>query len=199
MTITGTRESKKRAAIVEAAEELFGRHGAKRVTVEEVCRQAGASKMTFYKYFPNKAALVRHIRDNWVEIGFQKFDEIDSLEIPYAEKINLMTAWKVEFSARLNADFIRELSTIDDIVEEVKRRFLGNITRAQKRGDLRKDISPELVWLVSDKLYELVKDGSWRKVFSDFSEYQKQIRTIIFFGLLTREDGNISQLERLSE
>ena len=180
-------KSKKRASIVKAGEVLFSRHGAKRVTVEEICDKAGASKMTFYKYFKNKAALVRQIRDNWVEAGFQKFDEIDDLDIPYAEKINLMTRWKVDFSARLNAEFLLELTSIDDIVEEVKRRFLDNITRAQDRGDIRKDISPELVWLVSDKLYELVKDGSWKKVFSDFSDYQKQIRTILFFGLLTRD------------
>ena len=187
------RKSKKKAAIVEAGETLFGRHGAKRVTVEEICLQAGASKMTFYKYFANKAALVRHIRDNWVEAGFRKFDEIDGLELPYEEKINLMTAWKVEFGAKLGAQFIRELSSIDDIVDEVKRRFLGNITRAQNRGDLRKDISPELIWLVSEKLYELVKDGTWRTAVSDFSEYQKQIRAILFFGLLTREDEAASK------
>lgn len=184
--------SKKQAAIVEAGENLFSRFGAKRVTVEEICRKAGASKMTFYKYFPNKVALVKHIRDNWVETGFRKFDEIDALDIPYLEKIDRMTRWKVEFGTRVNADFIRELSSFDDIANEVKRRFLGNIVRAQNSGDIRQDISPELIWLVSEKLYELVQDGSWRKAFTDFSEYQKQIRTILFYGLLTRTEKDRS-------
>ena len=187
MNKSGAGQSKKRAAIVKIGEDLFSRHGARRVTVEEICEKAGASKMTFYKYFSNKADLVRHIRDNWVEVGFSKFDEIDTLNIPYPEKINLMTRWKVEFASRLNAEFIRELASNDDIVEEIKHRFLNNIIRAQDRGDIRNDITPELIWLVSDKLYELVKDGSWKKVFSDFSDYQKQIRTILFFGLLTRD------------
>ena len=39
------------------------------MTVEEVCREAAVSKMTFYKYFQNKVELVRTIRDNWVEEG----------------------------------------------------------------------------------------------------------------------------------
>ena len=35
--------------------------------------------------------------------------------------------------------------------------------------------------------FEIKYEKSWKKVFSDFSEYQNQIRTIIFFGLLTRD------------
>jgi hypothetical protein len=35
--------SKKRAQIVATAEDLFSRLGAKRVTVEEICRRAGVS------------------------------------------------------------------------------------------------------------------------------------------------------------
>jgi len=184
--------SNKRADIIQAAEHLFSRFGARRVTVEEICRRAGASKMTFYKYFPNKAALVRAIKDDWVAAGFEKFDEIDALDIPYPEKINLMTRWKTEFSARVNAEFIRELTALDDVKEEIKRRFLGNIARAQDRGDIRPNISPELLWLIIDKLNEIVVEGSWKTVFSDFGRFQEQMRTLIFFGLLARnadDDG----------
>jgi hypothetical protein len=40
--------------------------------------------------------------------------------------------------------------------------------------------------MVTEKLYELVKDGSWQNVFSDFSRFQRQVRTLIFYGLLSR-------------
>ncbi len=184
----GGKMSKKRTAIVNAGEELFSRFGARRVTVEEICRTAGASKMTFYKYFPNKSALVREIRDVWVEMGFRQFDEIDALDIPYMEKINLMTRWKVEFSARVNAEFLRELTSIDDVIAEIKRRFLNNIEKAQHRGDIRSDIVPELLWLIIEKIYESVKDESWKNVAADLSQFQEQVRTIIFFGLLNRAE-----------
>ncbi len=183
-----TGRSKKREQIVSTAETLFSRFGAKRVTVEEICREASVSKMTFYKYFPNKIELVRNIRDRWVKEGFAKFDEINALDIPFPEKINLMTRWKVEFFPRVNAEFIRELVSMDDVVEEVKRRFLRNIADAQEKGEIRSDIHPELLWIVTEKLYDLIKEGSWKRVFSDFSEFQVQIRTLIFFGRLTREE-----------
>jgi AcrR family transcriptional regulator len=183
------RQSRKREQIIRTAEGLFSRFGAKRVTVEEVCREAGVSKMTFYKYFPNKVELVRSIRDNWVEEGFRKFDEINAMEIPFPQKINLMTRWKVEFSSRVKAEFIRELVSIADVMDRAKHRYLRNITNAQKKREIRSDINPEFLWIVTEKLYELVKEESWRSVFSDFNQFQQQLRTLIFFGLLTRSEG----------
>jgi AcrR family transcriptional regulator len=183
------RRSNKREQIIRAAESLFSRFGAKRVSVEEICREAGVSKMTFYKYFRNKVELVRRIKESWVEEGFEKFDRINAMDIPFPEKINLMIQWKVEFTSRVNAEFIRELVSIDDVVDRAKRRYLENITHAQERGEIRSDINPEFLWIVTEKLYELVKEESWRSVFSDFSQFQEQIRTLIFFGLLTRSQG----------
>lgn len=183
------RRSKKREQIVRTAESLFSRFGVKRVTVEEVCREAGVSKMTFYKYFPNKVELVLSIRDEWVEEGFRKFDEINAKNIPFPEKIDLMTRWKVEFASRVNAEFIRELASTDDIIEQVKRRYLNNITDAQKKGEIRSDIDPEFLWLVVEKINELVKEESWKSVFSELSQYHQQLRTLLWYGLLTRKEG----------
>ena len=182
--------SRKRAQIIQTAERLFARFGSKRVTVEEICREADVSKMTFYKYFPNKVALVQTIRDTCEDEGFRKFDEINALDIPFPEKIDLMTQWKVEFGQRINTDFIRELISTDDTMERFKRRYLGNISKAQQRGEIRPDIDPEFLWLAVEKLGELFKDGSWKRVFSDPSQYQQQLRTLIWYGLLTREGKN---------
>ncbi len=182
----GARQSKKREQIIRTAESLFSRFGARRVTVEEICREANVSKMTFYKYFPNKVELVRRIRDNWIEEGFAKFDEIDAMDLPFPEKINLMTRWKVEFFSRINAEFIRELIAMNEVVEHAKNRYLNNITKAQKKGEIRSDIKPELIWMVTEKLFELTREGKWKSVFSDYSQYQEQMRNLIFFGLLTR-------------
>ena len=184
-----TRRTQKRTQIIQTAERLLSRFGAKRITVEEICREAGVCKMTFYKYFPNKVELVRNIRDAWVEEGFRKFDEINAMDIPFPEKINLMTRWKVEFTSRVNTEFIREMVSIDDVMDRAKRRFLGNITDAQKLGEIRSDIDPRFLWIVTEKLYELVKEGSWKSVFTEFSQFQEQLRTLIFFGLLTRTEG----------
>ena len=115
-----SRRTKKKTQIIQTAEKLFSRYGSKRISVEEICRESWVSKMTFYKYFSNKLALVRSIKDMYVEEGFRKFDEINALDIEFPEKIDLMSRWKVEFGARISADFIREMVSIDDDIEETK-------------------------------------------------------------------------------
>lgn len=189
------RDSRKKQDILLTARKLFSLHGARRVTIEELCRKAGVSKMTFYKYFSNKNDLVKTIKANLMEEGFGKFDEIAALKVPYPEKIQLMTRWKVEFASKIGADFIREMVSIDDFVEEAKKRFLANIASAQEEGEIREDIDPELIWIVVDKLNELTRDGSWKKVCDDYGRYQEQIRNLVFFGLLTRRDQDPGRSE----
>ena len=182
------RPSRKPEQIIHTAERLFSRFGARRVTVEEICRESGVSKVTFYKYFQNKIALIRRIRDNWVEEGFRKFDEINALDIPLPETIDLMTSWKAAFGSRVGAGFIRDMVSIDHVVDETKRRYLANIAEARKRGDVRDDINLEFLWMVTEKLYDLVREDTWKTVFSDFGLFQEQLRTLIFYGLLARPE-----------
>ena len=186
----GPRASAKREEILRTGERLFSRFGAKRVSVEELCREAGVSKMTFYKYFPNKAELIRTIRDNWIDLGFKKFDAINAMDIPFPEKIDRMTRWEVEFSSRINTEFIREVLSTEDVEKRFKKGYLGNITRAQAKGEIRGDIDPEFLWLVQRKLGELFRDECWKEVPMAFDRFQEQLRTLLYFGLLARkEDG----------
>ncbi len=183
-----SRPSAKRDKLVETAIRLFSEHGSKRVTVEELCREAGVSKMTFYRYFRNKVALVRQIHDDWLDEGFRKFDEIDALDIPFPDKIDRMGRWKAEFASRVNAGFIEELIDVEHSKELGKQRFLRNIRRAQERGEIRPEIDLEILWLVLDKLGELFKDGSWQTVTGDFATFQSQTRTLLYYGMLTRPE-----------
>ena len=57
-------KSKKLQQITQTAYDLFWRHGIKRVTIEEICRTSGVSKMTFYKYFDNKNDLAISVLDS---------------------------------------------------------------------------------------------------------------------------------------
>jgi AcrR family transcriptional regulator len=185
------RKSLKREQILDTAEKLFSRHGARRVSIEELCREAGVSKMTFYKYFSNKSELIRVIRDDWIDQGFKRFDEINALELPFSEKIDLMTRWEMEFSSRINSEFIREVFSSEDAEKLFKQRYLENISAAQDRGEARRDIHPEFLWLVQKKLGELFREERWKDIPMEFSEFQEQLRNLLYFGLVTRnkEEG----------
>ena len=176
--------SKKCIQLIKNAKDLFFKHGVKRVTIEEICKKSNVSKVTFYKYFSNKDELVRHIRDELISQGFSKFDELNELDIGFSEKVDLMTQWRINFFSNIKSEFIEDILSVEDTIEEMKRRYLKNIEDAQIKGEVRDDLSPELIWLVTEKLNELVKDGSWKEIFSDYSEFQKQLRKMYFYGLL---------------
>ena len=52
-------ESKRTIDLVRAALGLFLSHGLEAVTIDDITRQAGVAKGSFYRYFEDKAALVR--------------------------------------------------------------------------------------------------------------------------------------------
>jgi AcrR family transcriptional regulator len=140
--------------------------------------------VTFYKYFDDKEELVKHISDELIIRGFSKFDEINELDISFTEKVDLITQWRIDFFSTINSEFIEDILCIEDVTEEMKKRYIKNIAAAQIKGEVKKELSPELIWLVTEKLNELVKNGCWKEFFSDYSEFQKQLRKMYFFGLL---------------
>ncbi|MBN2041761.1 MAG: TetR/AcrR family transcriptional regulator [Spirochaetes bacterium] len=174
--------------IKETARELFFKFGIKRVSVEEISEKAEISKVTFYKYYKNKMDLAVELRDELMEEGFTAFDEINKQEISFMDKINMMTQWQMEFYSQMNNEFVKEIVNLKDVEEEFRKRFIKNVKAGQKNGEVRSDLNLELVFLVSKKLQEITREGTWKELFSDYSEYIKQVRTIIFYGLLSRSD-----------
>ncbi|KAE9542095.1 TetR/AcrR family transcriptional regulator [Ursidibacter maritimus] len=43
------------------AEQLFSAQGLKRVSIDEICQQSKVSRVTFYKHFKNKKALIKEL------------------------------------------------------------------------------------------------------------------------------------------
>jgi AcrR family transcriptional regulator len=183
------KKSKKREQIIQTAKILFMRHGTKRVTVEEICKKAGASKMTFYKYFPNKIELVKHVWRSLMEEGFGKLDEIDALDIPLPEKIQLMFDWKREFVANISEEFIKEVIALQIDVTEYRKRFMRFITDAQKRGEVRPEILPEFIIAVLDKLNELAFDEALIKKYPNFIEFNREFKDFFWFGIYARPES----------
>ena len=71
-------KSKKYWDTLTAARELFWKHGFRRVTIQEVCDKAGVSKMTFYKFFPNKIELAKTVFEHEVDNGMDRINNLIS-------------------------------------------------------------------------------------------------------------------------
>ena len=181
-----TTVSKKQRQIVATAERLFQLHGIKRITVEEICRTADVSKMTFYKYFDNKMGLVKHIWESWVEKLFNKLDEINAMDIPFPEKIETIYKWKWSFASQMSPAFMEDFLHIEVDAERITQRFMEFIIESQKKGDIRTEIHPEFIMAVLDKLYELKRDEKLRNRYSSLEDFNRELKDFLWYGLLPR-------------
>src|SRR5215204_5289831 len=151
------RSETSRKAVLQAAMELLSEGSPEpvslqKLSIEGIARQAGVSKMTIYRWWPNKTALVidsfldNHVAQTRVEdsgpaLGALR-KHLASLALVYAGP-----------EGRLVAQLIGECQDDPGALQEFKDRFWSGrvaavtklIERAIREGDLRADVAPDEV------------------------------------------------------
>src|ERR1700680_3558647 len=96
-----SRGARKRAAILEAAQQVFFAHGFVGASMEKVAATAAVSKQTVYKHFSDKEALFREVVTNVVRArdGGIAPDFLSTGEGPIGERLRsfaspLLKGWE---------------------------------------------------------------------------------------------------------
>jgi AcrR family transcriptional regulator len=185
-------QSKKYNDIMEAARRLFYRHGIRRVSVEELCIEARVSKMTFYKYFPNKIALARRLVDVIFGNTFKRYTDLMDADIPFPEKMQALLQMKIETSKDAKWAFIIDLYKNSDptLVDHVKELIQAGLKltverfiQAQERGWMRKDLNPVLMLVLLDKMQEAALDDRVIAAYRDVQEMSMEITKFFLYGI----------------
>jgi len=180
--------------IVQTAEQLFMRFGIRRVTVEEICRKASVSKMTFYKHFPNKIELSKYVIGKIFSEALEKFEKITAEQIPFTEKINRIIRLKMEYVESYSEEFISDwLGNYPELKEffaqkneESLKWTMNFFKKAQERGEIRDDIRVEFLNYMLNKLLELSKDERSREIFPNYAYFVQQLLNLFFYGIIPR-------------
>jgi AcrR family transcriptional regulator len=189
--------NKKLQQLVEKAWDLFWQFGFTRVSVEEVCKEAGVSKMTFYKHFKNKNDLVRFIMKEMSDYSLKLYDEIMSEDIPFVEKIRKSVELKIEQTENISEAFFRDFHRQNDpelnqVLQEQRLSNLRTVTdwylKAQKEGDIRRDIKPEFIVYFLNHMIEMVNDEKLVGMYEHPGELIKELTNFFFYGLLPAEN-----------
>jgi len=191
------KEPKKKTQIVQAADSLFKKFGIKKVTVEEICQEAGASKMTFYKYFANKIELVKYLWQQMTDDSMQKLDELDRRDIPFTEKIKVLLKMKEEATSEMGNEYIRDylevipelLSFYNQIFSQIMVKFMDMIRRAQENGEVRKSMRPEFFLAVVRQLTELAKDEKLAAIYDNYTEFALEINNFLYYGIMPASES----------
>lgn len=196
--ITSHPRSKRYSAIMLTARELFWKYGFKRVSVEEICEKSGVSKMTFYRFFPNKLELAKAVFDEVINSGLVAFRNIiDTSKFSTAQKVQMILALKMNGTYDISQEFLQdfynnpELGLKDHIEKRTKSVWLEVIEdfkKAQKKKIFRKDFKPELLFYISQKFQELVNDKSMLALYDNPQALIMDVANLMIYGIAPRED-----------
>ncbi len=154
--------------VLEAAGQLFGRHGYNATTTNEVAERAGVSVGTLYQYFPNKDALLLALAERHVvEAGgalAQVADALREADPDWAEVVRTFVQTVVALNAApLHAvlvdqaprtDALREL--LDGLRSAAAIEIAGHLRRLGRGGQDPDLLAELLVATVDAAVHDVV-------------------------------------------
>lgn len=191
------RTGKKYRDILTTAKDLFWKHGFKRVSVEEICQKANVSKMTYYKYFPNKTALAKTVFNRVVEDGEKQFRKIMKEDTAAAEKLEKIILLKMEGTNSISPEFLQDFYTgsepeLKAFVEERTKKswdlLINDFRRAQEEGIFRRDFKPEFMVKLQNMFLSLLEDQSLIAMFETRQELIMEFVNLMIYGIAPRNN-----------
>jgi len=186
----------KRELILKTGKELFWKFGFKRVTIEEICKEAGVSKMTYYKFFPNKIEMVKTLMNEVLMESLDKYREISDSDIPYPEKVVLMIELKREQVDTMSSEFFRDyvqsddpelISFLNQLSQENLQMFTNDFKKAQDDGDIRSDLKVEFIMYIMNHLVEMAQEDALLNMYEEPQDLVMEITNFLFYGILNRD------------
>jgi len=190
-------QSKKTRQIIEAARFLFMKYGFRRVTVEEICRKADVSKMTFYKYFEGKTEVFKSVLGDIFRGALARYRAIMDSPAPFRNKVQAIIRMKLELSEEVGKEYIRDIlsgadpeiaSFILGLKQESVRQFLDDLKELQASGQVRPGLRPEFISYLYDLILESFKDGHLLGLFPTIEDLTAEWMNFLFYGIVGPEN-----------
>jgi AcrR family transcriptional regulator len=189
----------KREQLLTAAKTLFWKHGIRRVSIEEICREAGVSRMTFYKHFQDKDAVIRTILESLEKEGLDQYRTIMKSDSPFPEKVKAMVRMKSEQTEAASHEFFHDLhqhaspgivQLLDRIHKDSMHLMEKDLIQAQKQGHFRAGIHPKFLMYLMDKMIELAHDEVLTRMYPSPQAMIMELTNFYFYGILPAEGRN---------
>ncbi|MGH1436214.1 MAG: TetR/AcrR family transcriptional regulator [Lewinella sp.] len=187
------KTSKGVQAITESAKALFWKHGIRRVTVEEICKEAGVSKMTFYRNFSNKNEIARHVLTQVVERSTSRYEKIMNQDIAFPAKIVELVILEREESKGISQEFLKDIyetedstlqSLIEQYQEEGRQRIMRDMKKAQEKGWIRKDLKLSFLLYILNDLDKKARDEELLAMYEKPEDLIMELTNFFFYGIL---------------
>ncbi|OGD24575.1 MAG: hypothetical protein A2Y56_13265 [Candidatus Aminicenantes bacterium RBG_13_63_10] len=182
--------------ILASAEALFYKYGIRKTTVGDICREAGVSRMTFYKHYRDKVHAAENVVNKLVDEMIGNYLRIMNQNIPYEERIRQLIEMKLHKADGMSTPFIREIyaSPYPALHALLRRRMdenlaiaLAEFRKAKRRGHIRADVKPEFLIAFLNIMADMVTDERLARLFATPKELGAELMNLFFYGIL--KDG----------
>jgi AcrR family transcriptional regulator len=184
--------NKKYRTILDTSRELFWKHGYRRVTVEEICREAKTSKMTFYRFFKNKFELAKTVLDLFFDESLIKFMEIINENSSPSEKMQKILLMKIEGTTNISDEFLQDFyntpelgltSYIEEKTEAMRLEIIKLFKAGQNREWIRKDLNVEFFLYFIQKITPVLTDKELLKLFKSPQDLIIECTNLFVYGI----------------
>lgn len=189
--------TRKQYDIFEAGKKLFYKYGIRKVTVDEICEEANASKMTFYKYFPNKAELAKIVLDDFYSSSLKEFENMMQSDIPAKEKVRRTFELKLENASKIDMEFVIDLYKFpDENIQEHLETWQQKIMKTtekwfiemQGKGQIMKELTFPTFLLYVNAMQDFAFNDETMKLFDTTSELAHIITRLFMHGVAERKN-----------
>jgi AcrR family transcriptional regulator len=182
--------------LVRTAKDLFWKYGVKRVSIEEICRESSVSKMTFYKFFPNKIELATYIIKKEIGKSLKEFRVLIESEKSFQEKVHQIFVIKHDAARNISAEFINDLYKnpelgLHNIIEELAKKsmqvFMMFLEDSKSKGLIRKEVSLEFILAYQSSVSRMIEDKSLMLNYKRTEDFIMEAMNFLFYGIMPTE------------
>ncbi len=203
MTQQAARSEKTRQRIMSYAMHIFSERGFRRITVEEICSGVAVSKRTFYKYFPNRDALVEAlVADRMGGVGPKIMANLQSdkpVRQIMKDHYEILTT---EVFQQVSSQMMFDIQTLmPELWEQILsfRSFIFDeigklIRRGQADGSLRRDMDPETAGrLIQGILNRVANPDFANELGMTMDQLAGGLLKILWTGMLSPESEGVEK------
>ena len=191
--MTDTPLNSSAANILKTAKDLFWQHGLRKVSVEEICKKANVSKMTFYRNFKNKNEVARVVLEELSTQSRNDYQRIMKDEnFNFSEKMAQLIELKHQSVKSMSNEFITDLyhPSFADIIAELEkhreksiRLMKRDFRKAQREGFIRKDLKIDFIMYMFNDIGQKAHDENLLKIYKNSSELIMALTNFCIYGI----------------
>lgn len=198
------KENAKYTSLKQSGKALFWKYGIRKVSVEEICKEAKVSKMTFYKFFSNKIALVKELLNDLANEGIQQQRDLLALDISFSEKVQKMLEMKLANTEGVSLELIQDIyrnpeKSVQEFFEqkrnEALQEFLNWMEASRAKGFIRADIKPDFILYIIGKIHEMASDKTFNELYDNQQEAIMALTRFFFYGIGVEDNPKSVQHE----